>query len=276
MSVEAEPKPSRYTVGSVARALDILDVIANSRDGLSLTEISTSIAMSKSATYALLQTLVERGHLREWGGAPRYQLGVALLRLADAAVAQLPVASLARPLLTALSDELEMTTRLALAVDGLPVFVDRIDGPGMVRFHAQLGTLEPPHVSAAGKAILATLAEARVRAICAQFGMPTRTKHTIVSPDVLVEDLERVRMRGFATDDEEDAEGVFCVAAKFTDHHGACAGAVSATFIKLNVTEERVAEIGAIVQRYAAQISVLLGATPTTPTTPTAQKADAV
>lgn len=263
MTDTADSKPSRYTVGSVGRALDILDVIAGSRDGLSLTEISAAITTSKSATYALLQTLVARGHLRELGAGPRYQLGVALLRLADAALAQLPVATLARPVLTALSDELEMTTRLALAVDGLPVFVDRVDGPGMVRFHAQLGTQEPPHVSAAGKAILATLPETRVRAICGQFGMPARTRHTIVTPDALVLDLDRVRARGFATDDEEDAEGVFCVAAKFSDHRGTCAGAISSTFIKLNVSDERIAEIGSIVQLYADQISVLLGARPT-------------
>ncbi len=262
MSSDSEGKTRRYTVGSVGRALDILDVIAQSRDGLSLTEISSSIAMSKSATYALLQTLVDRGHLRELGAGPRYQLGVALMRLADAALAQLPVATLARPVLTALSDELEMTTRLALAVDGLPVFVDRVDGPGMVRFHAQLGTQEPPHVSAAGKAILATLSEARVRAICEQFGMPARTKHTIVTPDALILDLDRVRSRGFATDDEEDADGVFCVAAKFSDHRGSCAGAISATFIKLNVSDERIAQLGDIVQGFADQISVLLGAQP--------------
>jgi IclR family acetate operon transcriptional repressor len=253
-------KSSRYTVGSVGRALDILDVIAGSSDGLSLTEISAAIQTSKSATYALLQTMVERGHVRELGSSPRYQLGVELLRLADAAVTQLPLVEIVHPVLTDLSNELGMTTRLALADNGLPIFIDRVDGPGAVRFHAPLGKREAPHVSAAGKAILATLTETRVRAICEEQGMPVHTPHTLVTPDALLADLERVKARGFATDDEEDAEGVVCVGATFVDHRGACAGAISATFIKLSLTEDRLAEIGSTVIAHADRISMLLGA----------------
>jgi IclR family acetate operon transcriptional repressor len=253
-------KSSRYTVGSVGRALDILDVIAGSRDGLTLTEISTSIATSKSATYALLQTMVERGHVRELGSGPRYQLGVALLRLADAALTQLPLVELAHPVLTDLSNELEMTTRLAVADDGLPLFLDRVDGPGMVRFHAPVGQRESPHVSAAGKAILATLPEQRVRDICAEYGMQISTRHTLATPEALIADLDRVRERGYATDDEEDADGVFCVATIFVDHRGHCAGAISTTFIKLNVSDERIGEIANAVRTHADRISALLGA----------------
>ena len=253
-------RANRYTVGSVSRALDIFDVIADSREGLTLTEISTAIGTSKSATFALLQTLGDRGHLREIGSGPRYQLGVSLLRLADSALAQLPIAELARPVLTRLSDELGMTTRLALAIDGMPMFVDRVDGTGMVRFYAPIGTREAPHVSAAGKAILATLDESRVREICTEIGMPVRTKHTLVTPDALLADLDKVRERGYATDDEEDAEGVFCVGAVFVDHRGDCAGAISVTFIKLSVSAQRIHEIATAVQTHAAQISALLGA----------------
>lgn len=253
---------SRYTVGSVGRALDILDVIAASRSGLSLTEISTAIGTSKSATYSLIQTMVQRGHIRELANGPRYQLGVALLRLADAALGQLPLAELARPVLVDLSDALGMTTRLAVADNGMPLFIDRVEGPGMVRFHTPLGVREAPHMSAAGKAILATLSDERVREICETEGMIRHTEHTLVTPDDLLADLQKVKARGFATDDEEDADGVFCVGAIFTDHRGACAGAISATFIKLSVTDERIAEIGEGVRSRAAQISELLGASP--------------
>ncbi len=244
---------------SVARALDILDIIAESRDGLSLTEIAKEIGISKSATYSLLRTLVDRGHLREVAAGPRYRLGVGLVKLADIALAQISLAEIAKPILTELSQQLGMTTRIAVADGGQPIFIDRVDGPGTVRFHTPLGTRELAHASAAGKAILACLPEAEVLALCAEHGMEKRTSHTIVTPEALLADLDLVRSRGFATDDEEDAEGVFCVGAAFFNHRGECAGAISATFIKLDVSNDRIEEVGMSTRQHAQQISAVLG-----------------
>ena len=249
----------RYTVQSVARALDILEIIAKSRDGLTLTEIARKIGISKSATYSLLRTLVDKAHVREVAAGPRYQLGVGLLKLADIALTQLSLGELAKPILTGLSESLGMTTRLAIAEDGQPVFIDRVDGPGTVRFHTPMGKRELAHASAAGKAVLACLPEAKVRAVCAEYGMAKRTSHTIVTVKALLANLELARSRGFATDDEEDADGVFCVGAAFFDHRGECAGAISATFIKFDVSADRIEEIGMATRAGADQVSALLG-----------------
>ena len=249
----------RYTVQSVARALDILDMIAEARSGLTLTEVTAGIGISKSATYALIRTLVDRGHLREASEGPRYQLGNALLRLGEVAVAQMPLGELARPVLSHLSNELAMTSRIAIADNGQPVFIERVDGPGMVRFHTPIGKRELPHASSAGKAILACLPDDRVREICATVGMSSRTRHTITSPDALLADLVLVRNRGFAVDDEEDAEGVFCIGAPFFDHRGYCAGAITVTSIKLDLSNDRILEIGNVVRSHADQVSELLG-----------------
>jgi IclR family acetate operon transcriptional repressor len=257
-----EPKASRYTVQSVARALDILELIAKSRDGLTLTEIARAIGTSKSATYSLLRTMVDREHVREVAAGPRYQLGVGLVKLADIALTQISLGELAKPVLTELSDELGMTTRIAIVDDGQPIFIDRVDGPGTVRFHTPMGKRELAHASAAGKAILACLPEARVREICADNGMARRTSHTLTSPEELLADLESARSRGFAVDDEEDADGVFCVGAAFFDHRGDCAGAISATFIKLDVSADRIAEVGSATRLRADQVSALLGGPP--------------
>lgn len=244
---------------SVARALDILEIIAKSRDGLTLTEIAREIGISKSATYSLLRTLVDKTHVREVAAGPRYQLGVGLLKLADIALTQISLGELAKPILTALSESLGMTTRLAIAEDGQPVFIDRVDGPGTVRFHTPMGKRELAHASAAGKAVLAFLPEAKVLAVCAEYGMAKRTSHTIVTTKALLADLELARDRGFATDDEEDADGVFCVGAAFCDHRGECAGAISATFIKFDVSADRIEEIGMATRASADQVSALLG-----------------
>ncbi len=252
----------RYTVQSVARALRLVESAAGaSGEGQSLSELAQSLGTSKSTALALARTLVRFGYLRDVRPGPRYTLGTALIRLGDIAGRQLPLGDLCRPLLEQLAAETRLTARVAISEGGYPVFIERVDGPGSVRFYTPLGQREVPYASAAGKAILATLPEPEVRAVCAQTGLIPRTSHTITDVEALLENLALTRRRGFAIDDEEDAEGVFCAGAAFVGRGGACAGAISATGIKGDLPGWRVEQIGATVVRYADRISELLGGT---------------
>ena len=152
-SAGADP---RYTVQSVARALGIVDLVADSSSGLTLTEIAKAAGVSKSAAHSLIRTLVDWGYLRELVDRPRYQLGARLLWLGEVALHQIPVGELARPILNHLAEQLGVTSRVAIADHDQPIFIERVDGPGMVRFQTPMGVRELPHASAAGKAILAT------------------------------------------------------------------------------------------------------------------------
>ena len=260
-SLDAPPEATtgKYTVQSVSRALDILDMIANVRSGLTLTEITKGSGLSKSASYSLIRTLVDRGYLQEVSDGPRYKLGMSLVRMGEIALDQMPLADLARQVLMHLSEELAMTSRVAVADEGQPVFIDRVDGPGTVRFHTPLGKKEHPYATSAGKAILSCLPDEQVKAICARTGMIAKTTHTITSPEKLIEDLGLARARGFAIEDEEDALGVVCVGAPFFNHNGSVAGAISVTFMKLDLQTEQFLDIGRVVREHANQLSASLG-----------------
>ncbi len=250
----------RYTVRSVARAMRLVQIVADGpAEGQSLSDLARELGSSKSTTLALARTLTAFGMLRGGRPGPRYTLGTGLIRLGDIARGQLPLGDLSRPLLTELSDLTKMTARLAICDDGFPVFIERVDGPGSVRFHTPLGQREMPHASAAGKAILATMTTGQVRDLCAQNGLRRRTGHTITDLASLLENLALVRSNGFAIDDEEDAEGIFCLGAAFFGHDGAVAGAVSVTGIKGDLPAWRVNELGQAVRRAADRVSEILG-----------------
>jgi IclR family acetate operon transcriptional repressor len=254
-----EMDPRRYTVQSVAKALRLIDLVAAApAEGMTLSDIARQADMSKSAGYGLVRTLVDAGFLRTAGPGPRYALGLALVRLGDQAGRQLPVSEATDPILQELRRETGLTIRLALIDDGYPVFVQRHDGIGAVRFHAPLGIRELPHSSAAGKAILATLSEDEVQRIAAESGLPWRTRKTISDLETLRRDLALIRQRGYAVDDEEDVEGVFCVAATFYDHAGRCAGALSATGIKSDMPAWRLEELGQTIRSGADRVTGLL------------------
>jgi IclR family acetate operon transcriptional repressor len=250
----------RYTVRSVARAMRLVQIVADGpADGLSLSDLAKAVGASKSTTLALARTLIAFGMLRDGRPGPRYTLGTGLIRLGDIAKGQLPLGDMCRPLLTELSDLTKMTSRLAICDDGFPVFIERVDGPGSVRFHTPLGQRELPHASAAGKAMLATMTGEQVRDVCGQSGLARRTGHTITDLASLLDNLALVRSNGFALDDEEDAEGIFCLGAAFFGHDGGVAGAVSVTGIKGDLPAWRVNELGQAVRRAADRVSEMLG-----------------
>jgi IclR family acetate operon transcriptional repressor len=244
----------------VARALDLIDLVASvPAEGISVSEIARELGVSKSTAYALARTLVDRAILRAVDPGPRYQPGMALIRLGDVATRSTPLGGVVQPILLDLSRDTGLTSRAAVVSNGYPVFIARIDSPGAVRFHTPLGVPELPHTSSAGKAILATLSHDEVARIATECGLPRRTRKTIATLEDLEADLAITRRRGYAIDDEEDVEGVFCIAAAFFDHAGRCAGAVSATGIKVDLPSRRVEELGAVVKDAARRLTNVFG-----------------
>jgi IclR family transcriptional regulator, acetate operon repressor len=252
--------PARYRVGSVVRALTILDLVADGPpDGLTLSEIARSLDISKSATYSLIRTLVDSDFVRAVDPGPRYLLGMALVRLGDVATRDVPLRQICEPVLTEMVRDTGLTCRAAVDSEGFPVFVARVDAHGAIRFNAPLGIREMPHTSSAGKAILAHHTDETVSRVLDETGMPLRTTKTITNAQDFAADLELTRRRGYAIDDEEDADGVFCIGAPFFDHSGRVAGAVSATGIKRDLPAHRIAELGLRVRAGADQVTGLIG-----------------
>jgi len=268
-NTEAVATRGRYTVGSLQKALRLIDLIASGpSEGMTVSELARALGASKSATFSLARTLLGFNYLRVSEPGTRYQLGLALVRLGDISASGLPLASICQPVLHDLNARTGLTIRAAVNEAGRPLFIERVDAPGAIRFHAPLGVPELPHVSSAGKAILAALTDREVAAIIAETGMPRRTPNTITTLQGLFDDLALVRQRGYAVDDEEDFEGVFCVGAAFFDHTGACAGTISATGIKRDLSERAVHDLGSQVRSAADHITQRLGGPVTATDTP--------
>ncbi len=248
----------RYTVQSVARALRMVEMVADGPvAGVTLSELARGLGISKSSTLSLARTLVGFGYLID--ARPGYTLGPALGRLGDAVFRQLPLCELARPAIEDLLQATQLTSQVAVSDHGYLVFVDRVHSPGQVRYYTQLGERELPFQSAAGKAMLSTMGVANVRQLWPEHGIPARTSRTITDVDTLLTNLATARRSGFAVDDEEDADGVVCVGAAFFGRGDTCAGALSVTGVKDELPAPRIGELGGIVRRAADRVSTILG-----------------
>lgn len=258
----AEPD-QRYRVRSVDRALQVLDVLAEANGGLGVSAIARRVNASKSAMFAILQTLEARNLITSAGDLTSrvYTLGLGLARLGERALSQVSLRDVAMPHLAELAQATKLSARVSVLDGESAAVVGQVDGPAAVRFNLNMGGQERLHCSGMGKAILAHRPDDAVRLDAQRLGLAARTSHTITDPDALLADLARVRHRGFSIDDEEDAEGICCIGAALFDHRDECTGAISVTGLKPMFPPREVQRIGTLVARTAVRISRELGST---------------
>ncbi|HVV29957.1 MAG TPA: IclR family transcriptional regulator [Mycobacteriales bacterium] len=197
------------TVQSVERAFRLLELLADSGGQRTLRELSSSSGLAPATTHRLLHTLAARGYVRQVEGR-RYALGAALLVLGNATSRLL--AALAQPYLAEIADLSGETTNLAIMEDDHVVYVAQAAGRHRMRMFTEVGRRVLPHSTAVGKVLMAWKPEDEVRRVTERFGLPQRTAHTHTQADTFIRELGRVRQRGYALDDEEEEEGVRCVA----------------------------------------------------------------
>jgi DNA-binding IclR family transcriptional regulator len=145
----------RRSVGSVTRAVALLEALATSDAGLGVNELARRIGVNASTASRLLSTLQEGGLVTRDPGSGPYRLGLRLVTLADRVLAQQDVRSLARPLLMRLAADTGETATLSLPGDEAAITVDFVPSPSSVVSMARVGRPSIPHATAAGKVMLA-------------------------------------------------------------------------------------------------------------------------
>ena len=184
----------RREVGSVARAIALLDALAESEAGLGVNELARRIGVNASTASRLLATLEQGGLVERVPGGP-YRLGLKLLALSDRVLSRLDVRERARPWLLTLVDETGETATLSVPGAGAAITVDFVPAPSSVVSMARLGRPSVSHATAAGKVMLAFGGDA---ALSRGTDLTAYTKRTITDPDALVRELAAVRERGIA------------------------------------------------------------------------------
>ncbi len=252
----------RYEVKSLVRALDVIEAIGSSGlDGIGISDIARAVGTTKSNAFGIVQTLCDRGFVSDSGDGPtrRYRLGASFLRLATVAASQRPLAVIARKTLMALTSATGMTSRFAVLEGGSAVALARENADSGVDVAPYLGRRELPHSTGVGKSLLSGLPDEEILRLVRASGMERRTTRTITEPGQLLEDIRLCRQRGFSVDDEEDMDGVFCVAAPVRDSLGVVIGAVSVSGLKLDRDEADIHAVGRKVRDGAIAMSMDLG-----------------
>jgi IclR family transcriptional regulator, acetate operon repressor len=243
--------------GTLERGLRLLQFFAAAGEATPA-EAAKATGLSRSATYRIADRLRGWGFLELNPATEALRLGLEAVRLGMAALTSLEVTRVAPPHLRALADQTRETVNLAVVDGDAVVYIHKEEGTLAVKMTAQLGTRRPLHCTALGKAYLAALPSRELEARLAGLELARFTAATITDPASLGAELDRVRRRGFAVDQEEVEEGVYCLGAAVRDHRQLPVAAISVAGPAYRV-RARTDQLGVLVAETAAAISRRLG-----------------
>lgn len=198
-------------VRSLHRALDLLELLAGRGGTAGVADLAAATGLALPTVHRLLRTLLERGYVRQLPDR-RYALGLALVPLGSVSGAVVGVGPAADRALRGLVDALGESANLAVLDGDEVAYVAQVPGRHSMRMFTEVGRRVAPHCTAVGKALLARLPEGDVVALVARTGLEPRTAHSLTELPALLTELDVVRRRGYAVDEEEQEVGVRCVA----------------------------------------------------------------
>ncbi|MBA2380659.1 MAG: IclR family transcriptional regulator [Chloroflexi bacterium] len=241
---------------AVTRAGAILDALAESSgEAAGPSELARRLGLPKSSIANICNALAEIGLVRRIGTG--FALGRKLAELGGAYLASVDQVQEFYEECRILRAGSEETVQLAI-LDGLEMtYLARHDGRQPVRLTSQIGRRLPATHTATGKAALASLDPADLdRRLDGMDALPTMTEKSIATVEGLRADLDVVRERGYAIDDEETVEGVVCFGVMIPGRRpGEGPYAASITLLKARATDERVPLLIADLHRLAERLT---------------------
>ncbi|MGB5556502.1 MAG: HTH-type transcriptional regulator BhcR [Paracoccaceae bacterium] len=246
------------TIQSLDRALNVLDALAAS-SGMTLTEVSEYLDQSPATIYRVLSTLEARGIVEIDPQDQAWHIGAMAFRLGSAFLRRSSVVERSRPVMRHLMEATGETSNLGIERNGDVMFVSQIETHESIRAFFPPGTLSPMHASGIGKALLSQYPEDRIVRFLRDRQLEQFTEKTFVEADALMHELQTIRERGFAFDDEEKTMGMRCVAAPILNFYGEAIAGISVSGPTNRMTERQIDQIGALVRDAAARVSRGLG-----------------
>ncbi len=228
---------SKYRVTSLDKALLILELLIDQGRDLSITEICQKLGMMKGTVHRVLSTLVARKFIQQNIKTRMYGLGVRTLEIGMDSRRERFLRITMAPFMTELYETCGETVNAAVWEYNGIRYIYRLESDAMLRISTTAGARFPGYCCATGKILLSYFSNEDIRQI---YGLSTSLKkyaqNTIATVDDLIAEIEKVRIRKVAVDNEEALAGVYCVAAPILNSRGECVAAISISSPKNRVT----------------------------------------
>jgi DNA-binding IclR family transcriptional regulator len=239
-SVRAEAEqalPSTHR--SLERGLAALELAAAADRPVALVEAARQLGLHRSTAHHLMQTLVRTGYLRQDERSRGYELTQKLYQLTGRGWRPEQLGAMAEPLLQALTRVTGEGTSVAVWYDAKVHIVAKQETDGPVRVVQDVAAERPLYCTAVGKVLAAWMPRKEMLTALAAETMKRRTAKTITTREAFAAELRRIRSAGYAIDDEEQHEGLRCIAMPVFGYTGEAVASMCVVGPKQRMTHQK-------------------------------------
>ena len=258
-SMKKQTENNRKVIASVQHALNILNLFDGSHAELGNNEIAKMLNMDPGTVAGLVYTLRFNNYLDQNPDNRKYRLGMKLAERAAVLLDQLDLRKIATPFLEELRQWSGESINLAIRDRREVVYIERLFGHHSLGIRSELGKRAHLHSTALGKVILAHMDREETQTILTGYEFIPVTPKTITNLKDFLEELEKVRINGYAIDEEENELGGRCLAAPIFNNDGIPVAAVSISVPIQRLPREKIIEYGTRIKETALDISRNLG-----------------
>lgn len=212
---------------SLARGLDMLELLSEAPKGLALHEISRSLSLPKSSAFNLIHTLLSKRFVQYDPQTQLYALSLRAFEVGSAALAGTDIEWLLHAHMREIAAECNETVHCGVPDGADVVYVGKVESTRSIRMTSRIGARMPLYCTAMGRAILACLSDEQALALLEHQRLEPVTPHTVSSREALLRELAVTRAHGYATEREETNENVCCVGVAIRGREGSARYAIS-------------------------------------------------
>lgn len=245
-----------YSVPALEKAIAILNGISK-YGKMNIHDIHTELGIPKTTVFVILNTL-ERHSLIDKLDDGKYVLGHGVVYWGMNYYQQSDIRLIARPYLEKLVSGTPFTAHLAVLVNQQPVYIDKFEGNGFVRFATMAGQVLPLYASGVGKALASGMTDEEIKDALANIPDLSEAKLLQVT-ERLRADVQYVRQYGYSIEDEQMEEGIRCIGAPIYGPAGKVIASVSLTALSKDLPAIKFQMYGEQVQEAAMKISAGMG-----------------
>jgi IclR family KDG regulon transcriptional repressor len=246
------------SASSIGRVFAILGAIGDSGQ-IGISELSQRLAMSKTTVHRVIQTLKALGYVTQEVETERYRLTIRLFELGAKALESVDLVREADVEMRRIGQMTREAVHLGAFDEDAIIYIHKIDADYGLRMQSRIGRRNPLHSTAIGKVLLAWMDPAGAREVLSHVEFRKSTQKTLTCAEAVLSILPHVREQGYGEDNEEQEEGLQCIAVPVFDRFGRVIAGLSISFPTMRCGADTKSHYVALLKQSGLAISTRLG-----------------
>jgi IclR family KDG regulon transcriptional repressor len=247
------------SVSAVLKVFSILQELSRC-EAASLSELETSLMMSKSTIYRFLQTMQTLGYVEQDESTEKYFLTLELFHVGARALYHTEIQKIANPIMKRIVNETSETVHLGELDRDSIIYTHKVESNYSLRMGSQIGRRADIHSTAIGKILSAFSADSdHILDVVKSSKFIKHTEKTLETYEQFEEQVDWTRKNGFAYDNEENEPSLLCIAVPVFNFLEQSIASMSMSFPNFRCSAEKYEQYHEIMKNAAIELSTKLG-----------------